>query len=259
MSDNRFAALSWENDDIETIEHFRFDDVDARQPLYRNFEEFVYRHPQLLTSGTNTTLVADLDPMVEIPLIGEEEARQLLNYGWDTDEETHRWIISSQPHSGIMAATLVEKPLLRFLERSFFPLPVVPAILPFIDKWTASEKILSATEPKLDVYIDNYGDNFYFGFFKDGKLLMTPVYKRAADPLNIIFFIKETIKVLSPEGCVRLHADTGNEALRQFVEALGESYEIVESVFQSKSSFKTYIWDSVEVIEPVKAAILFTL
>lgn len=259
ISELGFNAMTWQNDDIETIVQHSFAEMAEGLTLSANFEEFVYRNPELLASGTDTTVLLDLPLTVELDKASASSYEILLNEAWGIDTANYEWHISNLEDMPVGFATLIERQLARFIDRSFHPLTMVPVLYPFMLKWKNQALNAIADAAALDVHVDCFNGAYYCGFFRNDRMLMAPVYRNVENPVDLLYFIKETLKQLRTDGeePIRLFIDKYNGNLEWLTENLRSVCTVINTVFSSKSSFKTFIYDSKTVVLPIKEAVLY--
>ena len=259
ISNDAFQIVVSDGKDIENLKILDSRPFNPELSLLRNFEEFIYDNPSVLTLNRPTDVLVDFFPAPLLP--GNAETKNtaaLLDLAWPTSDSEVAWQVF--PVKGIEdldVALRLEKPLTRFMQRSFYPLAYHWALEGLIRRWHQEAKDDTLRRRPFSLHVQWDKDHIYMGLFKsNGRLIAAPAYYIAASPDNIKYYITKTADSLfdNPEDdlSVCLYGRQDDiEQVKPFLDNGG--LHVFTPKLSYRSSFKTFVEDSRDINVCLKA------
>ena len=257
ITNNGFQAVVTKGADIDCLKVIDYALENSSNSLLGEFEEFIYRNPELLEPDRSTyVLFQDNNPQILTPGdIQEASLQHLIQEAWDksVDDDqdiTLKWIeIKMDPSWDVNSHIAIDCSLYNFIRRSFHPLEISCPVNILLREWSDSIKLKADERYRIFIHTDS--SHFYFGLFdKTGKIIALPAYNISPELSYLFYFFNETLRLLVGEEKTEIKVLISEkihdkEALVSMLEKAGYDVQVKPSV--PKLAFLSYISDRKDI------------
>lgn len=264
ISHNKFQTVSWQNDDIETLQISSETWNSNTDQLWNAFEEFVYDNSSIVATNTSNHLILNIGSDLLLPAILDKRVIETLLSHTTNNNFQHetQWVLTTIPTvSDKLTAIAIPDNLKRFLDRTFYPLTIYSALLVMIGKW---KRLILQGKIKMydDALLFVEGDDAatYYGIFnKDMNLICKGTVDNDLTVPQKQYILSVIINELKANKLIndRLYffTDKENKVWIENIYARKNHINWIPTL-DSRSSLATYINDHQSIVLPVKEAVL---
>ena len=264
INDNSISKLSFENNDIDTIDYSETM-VDEGLSLTSNLEEFVYQHPEMLKTDVETVIVVNASSTFIVP--GKVEADELEKLfssltGEETEVAATQWVVDEL--FDLTFAMRLDSSLVGFITRSFHPVEIRASVEVLLQNWQPLISASRKNSAQLIVVEDE--QKFGFAMFDNAKLISSALINKSADDDRISeYLLFELLKRVTGENDnIDLYIDDSIISGSTVVNIIKNLEAILQSKILNKnkitrkfrSSFANYVYEMKQADMCIKYAII---